>query len=100
MLGVAEGAKEDKAGWSTFLRHLKERGLKGVQLFASRRKGPREKGGAAANPSASSLSTALPKAGLWLSGFPQRCCSSRQFHPQIVLDRLWHRCNTYQVKGS
>ncbi len=31
--GVCEGAKEDKAGWSGFLRHLKERGLKGVRLF-------------------------------------------------------------------
>jgi transposase-like protein len=30
---VAEGAKEDKASWSSFLRHLKERGLQGVQLF-------------------------------------------------------------------
>jgi putative transposase len=35
MLGVAEGAKEDKAGWSAFLRHLKERGLKGVELVIS-----------------------------------------------------------------
>ena len=33
ILGVCEGAKEDKAGWSSFLRHLKERGLKGVELF-------------------------------------------------------------------
>jgi putative transposase len=32
-LGVAEGAKEDKAGWSAFLRYLKERGLRGVELF-------------------------------------------------------------------
>jgi putative transposase len=32
ILGVCEGAKEDKAGWSSFLRHLKERGLKGVRL--------------------------------------------------------------------
>ena len=35
ILGVAEGAKEDKAGWSNFLRYLKERGLKGVELFTS-----------------------------------------------------------------
>jgi len=35
ILGVAEGAKEDKAGWSGFLRHLKERGLKGVKLIIS-----------------------------------------------------------------
>lgn len=35
ILGVAEGAKEDKASWSTFLRYLKERGLKGVRLFVS-----------------------------------------------------------------
>jgi transposase-like protein len=33
ILGVCEGAKEDKAGWSGFLRHLKERGLRGVRLF-------------------------------------------------------------------
>jgi putative transposase len=35
ILGVAEGAKEDKAGWSSFLRHLKERGLAGVRLFTT-----------------------------------------------------------------
>lgn len=35
VLGIAEGAKEDKAGWSGFLRHLKERGLTGVSLFIS-----------------------------------------------------------------
>jgi transposase-like protein len=33
ILGVVEGAKEDKAGWSGFLRHLKERGLKDVKMF-------------------------------------------------------------------
>jgi len=35
VLGIAEGAKEDKAGWSSFLRHLKARGLKGVKLFVT-----------------------------------------------------------------
>lgn len=35
ILGVAEGAKEDKAGWAGFLRHLKQRGLAGVQLVIS-----------------------------------------------------------------
>jgi len=35
VLGVVEGPKEDKAGWSGFLRHLKKRGLKGVQLVTS-----------------------------------------------------------------
>ena len=35
ILGVVEGAKEDKSGWSGFLRHLKRRGLKGVMLFIS-----------------------------------------------------------------
>lgn len=35
ILGVCEGAKEDKAGWSSFLRHLKERGLRGVRLFVT-----------------------------------------------------------------
>jgi putative transposase len=35
ILGVQEGHKEDKSGWSGFLAHLKERGLKGVQLIVS-----------------------------------------------------------------
>jgi transposase-like protein len=35
ILGIVEGAKEDKAGWSGFLKHLKERGLKGVCLIIS-----------------------------------------------------------------
>ena len=35
ILGACEGAKEDKAGWSGFLRHLKKRGLSGVELFIS-----------------------------------------------------------------
>jgi putative transposase len=35
VLGIAEGAKEDKTGWLAFLKHLKERGLKGVELFIS-----------------------------------------------------------------
>lgn len=35
VLGVREGAKEDKAGWSSFLRHLKKRGLKNVKLIIS-----------------------------------------------------------------
>jgi len=35
ILGVVEGAKEDKAGWSGFLKHLKERGLAGVELIIS-----------------------------------------------------------------
>jgi putative transposase len=37
ILGVAEGAKEDKSSWSTFLRSLKERGLEGVKMFTSDR---------------------------------------------------------------
>ena len=35
ILGVAEGAKEDKAGWLSFLEHLKGRGLSDVQLVIS-----------------------------------------------------------------
>ncbi len=35
ILGIREGAKEDKAGWSGFLKHLKERGLRGVKLVIS-----------------------------------------------------------------
>jgi len=35
VLGVAEGAKEDAESWRIFLRHLKQRGLEGVELFIS-----------------------------------------------------------------
>jgi transposase-like protein len=35
ILGICEGAKEDKAGWSAFLAHLKQRGLAGVRLITS-----------------------------------------------------------------
>jgi len=33
VIGAAEGMKEDKESWLSFLRHLKKRGLKGTQLF-------------------------------------------------------------------
>lgn len=33
VIGVMEGAKEDLESWRKFLKHLKERGLKGVRLF-------------------------------------------------------------------
>src|SRR5262249_25869071 len=35
IVGICEGAKEDRMGWSAFLKHLKERGLKGVRLITS-----------------------------------------------------------------
>ena len=35
IIGVAEGAKEDKEGWTNFLRNLKNRGLSGVRLIVS-----------------------------------------------------------------
>ncbi len=35
ILGIIEGPKEDKSGWSSFLRHLVDRGLSGVQLIVS-----------------------------------------------------------------
>jgi len=35
VLAVCEGTKEDKESWRNFLRHLKERGLKGVRLVIS-----------------------------------------------------------------
>ena len=35
VVGVMEGGKEDKASWASFLRHLKGRGLAGVQLVIS-----------------------------------------------------------------
>ena len=35
ILGICEGAKEDKSGWSAFLRHLVDRGLSGVKLIIS-----------------------------------------------------------------
>jgi len=34
-LGIFEGAKEDKAGWSKFLLYLKENGLKDANLIIS-----------------------------------------------------------------
>jgi len=35
ILGAAEGAKEDKAGWGSFIENLKSRGLEGTRLFIS-----------------------------------------------------------------
>jgi transposase-like protein len=35
ILGAAEGAKEDKAGWGSFIENLKSRGLQGPRLFIS-----------------------------------------------------------------
>ena len=35
ILGICEGAKEDKSGWSAFLRHLVDRSLSGVRLIIS-----------------------------------------------------------------
>jgi transposase-like protein len=35
IIGVMEGTKEDKESWKGFLRHLKDRGLKGVHLVIS-----------------------------------------------------------------
>jgi Transposase, Mutator family/Transposase domain (DUF772) len=35
ILGICEGAKEDKTGWSAFVKHIRERGLKGVRLIPS-----------------------------------------------------------------
>ena len=35
ILGVCEGTKEDTESWRSFLRHLKQRGLQGVQMITS-----------------------------------------------------------------
>jgi transposase-like protein len=35
ILGMVEGTKEDTESWRSFLRHLKQRGLQGVQLTVS-----------------------------------------------------------------
>jgi len=35
VLGVCEGTKEDTESWGTFLRHLKERGFRGVRMIPS-----------------------------------------------------------------
>lgn len=32
LLGMAEGSREDKESWTSFLRYLKDRGLKSVKL--------------------------------------------------------------------
>jgi putative transposase len=35
ILGIAEGAKEDKASWRNFLNYLKDRSRRGVRLIIS-----------------------------------------------------------------
>jgi transposase-like protein len=35
VVGVAEGAREDRESWRTFLRYMKQRGLNGVELVIS-----------------------------------------------------------------
>jgi transposase-like protein len=35
IIGIAEGTKEDKEGWSNFLKYLKARGLSTADLFIS-----------------------------------------------------------------
>lgn len=35
VLGIKEGAKEDKESWISLMRYLKKRGLTGVALFVS-----------------------------------------------------------------
>lgn len=35
ILGVCEGTKEDTESWRSFLRHLKQRGLKGIEMITS-----------------------------------------------------------------
>ena len=35
IIGIVEGAREDKIGWQGLMRHLKERGLKSIQLLIS-----------------------------------------------------------------
>ena len=35
ILGIVEGPKEDRSGWNAFLKHLKGRGLRGVELVIS-----------------------------------------------------------------
>jgi transposase-like protein len=35
IIGIVEGAKEDKTGWSGFMKHLKQRGLKSIKLAIS-----------------------------------------------------------------
>jgi putative transposase len=35
ILGIVEGAKEDKASWLNFLKHLKDRGFAAVRLIIS-----------------------------------------------------------------
>jgi hypothetical protein len=59
-LASAKAAKEDKAGWSAFLKHLKGRGLHGVRLLIS-------------------------DACMGLSGFPKVPLSSdERFHHRLI----------------
>jgi putative transposase len=72
ILGICEGAKEDKAGWSAFLKHLKERGLNGVRLIISdactwglpralRSSSPRPRGSAASCTGTATSSATCPR---------------------------------------
>jgi len=72
ILGICEGAKEDKAGWSAFLKHLKERSLKGVRLIISD----------ASLGLSGSAAEYFPDAGLGLSE------SAAEYFP----DAAWQRC--------
>jgi putative transposase len=89
ILGICEGAKEDKAGWSAFLKHLKERGLKGVLLITSdvpraHRSSSRRRLGSAASCTGTATSSATsprPRCGR------SRLCSRRS----TLARTLWQR---------
>ena len=74
VLGVMEGAKEDKDSWAAFLRYLKGRGLNGVCLFVSDK----------CLGLVESLAEFYPEAS-W-----QRC-AVHTIRTQSVLSTLWRR---------
>jgi len=63
ILGVAEGHKEDKAGWLQILKHLKRRGLSGVRLIVS---------DACLGLAEAALHESLIRAFQWFGGVPRQ----------------------------
>ena len=98
ILGVAEGAKEDKAGWLEFLKYLKKRGLSDPELIISdaciglteaAAEVYRRPAGSAASCTSTATCSALCRArrfGKWPG------CSRRSMHQKtdLSLDRRLH----------
>ena len=94
ILGVAEGEKEDLEGWRGFLRHLKDRGLKGVQVDHFRCLPRLDRGGRGSvsprpiGSAAPSISIATCSATHRTIRWPRWRACSRRFMPRKIVRRL------------